>query len=153
MAWTPERWRDVAPHYSKMDVNEGERNGGDDEHEAGGHEFLRFGKAHGENDEERGEEDVVEVRDDDDVDQGEGERGGESYGHDERNLAAGLEEADDATNDEQDGVDPEDESRVVHRFNLMRSTGHLLRARLHLSPSLSPISWRGGRKRPQVDAV
>jgi len=94
-------------------VPQHERRQRDYQHHSRRHEFLCLSQANGENDQECGQEDIGDVRLEDNVQGAQGQHGSEGGGRDERNLAFGLEEANEATDHEQHDIDPKDRVRVV----------------------------------------
>jgi len=95
-------------HVLKWPVPERQRHDSRHEHHSAGHEFLGLDEARGEDREQRDQQDVRDVGLEDDAHRAKAQRDGEGDRHDERDLAFGLEETDEAADDEQDDVDPKD---------------------------------------------
>ena len=92
-------------------MTENERGQGDDQHHAAGHEFLGFGQAHGENHQQQDHGYVRRERLRDHAQGAENQNGGKDGGHDDRDFAAGLQEADESPNFQQHKVDPKYDER------------------------------------------
>lgn len=100
-----------------MQVAQCQRDDSHDQHHSRGHELFGLCQTDTKNNQQRGHEQVCEISAEAVVEKiGNGakhQRGGERYGHCEGDLALGFDKADEAADDKQDNVNPED--GILHR--------------------------------------
>src|SRR3954449_5929798 len=99
-----------------MDMPQSQSDNGNHQHHAGGHKFLGFHQAHGKDDDQSCQENVSNISFKDDVSRTKTEGSGKNGRHDQRDLAFRLDEADEATDNQQNNVNPEN-SIWVHSFS------------------------------------
>ena len=90
-----------------------QRGDGQHEHQAAGHELPGLAQPDGEHDKQGRQQNIHHGRLKDDPRRTQAQGRPESGGHDERNLAARLQETHHAADDQQDDVNPENERCVM----------------------------------------
>jgi hypothetical protein len=128
-----------AGRQSNVDVAEHQGDKGKDQHQAHRHEFLGLGQAHGEEDQQDQEDDVGDVALKNDSQLAEDQNGREGGRRDERDLAVGLEEPDQAADKQEYDVNPKYGIRA-HKYSGAEfpSIARHIQARIFTAPVEAP---------------
>src|ERR1043166_2407816 len=127
---------------SESDVPQRQRGKGNHKHQARRHELFGFGQSHAKDHEQQGQQNVGDVRSENDSRSAQAERGGKAHRHDQRNAALAFEKTNQTADDQQDDVNPEN-------FALVHCLVYLGRRESSVKHAQRAKEWVPSVRRPQ----